>query len=221
MGIKEETLQYLGYTGQTLSGKDHESIDAAITEVQKIAEPRTVHRVFSLESKQGQLSVQADLSLQSSDLQKLLKNRHSVLILAATLGLEVDRRLRYYAKTDTSHMVIMDAAASALVEQVCDELQDRLPFQNYSFRFSPGYGDVPLDLQKQIVRVLETQKRIGMTLTKSLMMLPQKSITGIVGIGGIGEKESQQSCQGCRLFEDCEYRKRGTVCYKTESQPKG
>ncbi len=212
MDIKKETLHYLGYTGQRLSEEENRRIDAAISEVCEAACPGTVHRVFPISRDEKRISIPADLDLNYSDLISLLSDSDEVLVLAATLGLELDRRLRYYARTDASRLVIMDAAASALVERVCDDLQKALPFEKYTFRFSPGYGDVPLLLQKQIVRVLETQKRIGLTLTRSLLMVPQKSITGIVGIGGASKKKS---CEGCALFDTCEFRKRGTVCYAT------
>ncbi|MBN1891955.1 MAG: hypothetical protein JW780_04175 [Clostridiales bacterium] len=212
MDIKKETLNYLGYNGQSLTDKEDQQIDDAIAEVVEVSNPKTTHRVFPVTREGDKLSIPADLDLNYSDLVRLLSDSHQVLIIAATLGLELDRRLRYYAKTDASRLVLMDAAASALVERVCDDFQEALPFRKYTFRFSPGYGDVPLVMQKQIVRVLDTQRQIGMTLTRSLMMIPQKSITGIVGIGG---RPIRRSCEDCALFGHCEFRKRGTVCYAT------
>lgn len=218
MGIREETLRYLGYSGQILTDEEDRRVSESIDELMSIATPLSSHRVFPLTVSEGKLSVPAEINLNYPDLYRLLENSHSVLLIAATLGLELDRRLRYYAKTDASKLVIMDAAASALIEKYCDDLQEKLPFTGYTFRFSPGYGDVPLTMQKEIVRILETEKRIGLTLTGSLLMIPQKSMTGIVGIGG--EKKSR-SCEGCRLFDQCEYRKRGTVCYKVSQMPTG
>jgi hypothetical protein len=209
MDIREETLRYLGYSGQALTDEENRRVSDAIAELMSLANPMSSHRVFPLTVLDGKLSVPAEIDLNYPDLYQLLEKSHSVLLIA--LGLELDRRLRYYAKTDASKLVIMDAAASALIEQYCDDLQEKLPFTGYTFRFSPGYGGVPLTMQKEIVRVLETEKRIGLTLTGSLLMIPQKSLTGIVGIGG--EKKSR-SCDGCRLFDQCEYRKRGAVCYK-------
>jgi len=218
MGIREETLRYLGYSGQVLTDEEDKRVSDAIAELISVANPLSSHRVFPLTVSDGKLSVPAEIDLNYPDLYRLLEKSHSVLLIAATLGLELDRRLRYYAKTDASKLVIMDAAASALIEQYCDDLQEKLPFTGYTFRFSPGYGGVPLTMQKEIVRVLETEKRIGLTLTGSLLMIPQKSLTGIVGIGG--EKKSR-SCEGCRLFDQCEYRKRGAVCYKVSQIPTG
>lgn len=49
-------------------------------------------------------------------------------------------------------------------------------------RFSAGYGDLPLEVQKDIFRVLDCPRKIGLTLNDSLLMSPTKSVTAIVGI---------------------------------------
>ena len=49
-------------------------------------------------------------------------------------------------------------------------------------RFSPGYGDFDLKYQKDILEYLDANKKIGISLTDSLMMIPTKSITAIIGI---------------------------------------
>ena len=70
-------------------------------------------------------------------------------------------------------------------------------------RYSPGYGDLSLESQKQVFALLNPPKYIGVTLNDSLLMSPSKSVTGIIGIGGCDKKED---CANCNL-ENCEYRK--------------
>jgi len=48
-------------------------------------------------------------------------------------------------------------------------------------RFSPGYGDLSLENQKLFFKALELEK-MGMKLTESLMMFPEKSVTAIAGV---------------------------------------
>lgn len=211
--LRDETLRYLQYTDQTLSAEQDALIDSAIEEVLAYAEPRTVHRVFDLFPKDGLLAVDAILDLHYTDLQKLLAGCDRCLLIAGTLGIGLDRRLRYYASFDMSRYVIMDAAANAYVEEICDKLQESLPFAKQTFRFAPGYGDVPMTLQKQLLQVLDASRRIGLTLTPSLLMIPQKSISGI---SGIGRDSRARTCDGCRMYEDCEYRRNNTVCYQTK-----
>lgn len=209
--LREETLRYLRYTDQALTDEQNALIDTAIAEVIEQAVPRTVHRVFELKEKNGLLAVDAALDLHYADLQKLLAGCGSCLLVAGTLGARLDQRMRYYSNFDMTRYVIMDAAANAYVEEICDRLQESLPFSDLTFRFSPGYGDVPISLQKQLLEVLDTGRRIGLTLTSQMLMVPQKSISGIVGIG---RNSKQKSCSGCIRYDDCEYRRNSTVCYQ-------
>lgn len=209
--LREETLRYLRHTNQELSAGQNDLIDSSIEEVLTYAEPRTVHRIFDLKEENRMLSIEAELDLHYADLQKLLSGCGQCLLIAGTLGVALDRRLRYYSRLDMTRYVVMDAAASALVEETCDKLQESLPFSHLTFRFSPGYGDVPLSMQKQLLQVLETRKRIGLTLTPTLLMVPQKSISGIVGIG---QEDKKRTCNGCKMIENCEYRRNHTVCYQ-------
>ena len=49
-------------------------------------------------------------------------------------------------------------------------------------RFSPGYGDVPLSLQRDVLAVLDAQRKLGITLSDTFFMTPCKSVTAFVGI---------------------------------------
>jgi len=209
--LREETLRYLKYNNQLLTEEQEALIDESIAEVVDAAEPRTVHRVFDLIEAEGMLAVDAAIVLHYGDLQKLLTGCGQCLFIAGTLGAELDRRMRYFSRIDTVKYVIMDAAASALIEETCDNLQNSLPFSDLTFRFSPGYGDVPLELQKQLLSVLDAGRRIGLTLTPQFLMMPQKSISGIVGIG---ISNAKKTCKDCLREDNCEFRRNHTVCYQ-------
>ena len=75
-----------------------------------------------------------------------------------------------------------------MIESLCDEGEARILMGRASRpRFSPGYGDLPLDAQKMIFSILSPEKHIGLTLNASLMLSPTKSVTAFVGIA----KESE------------------------------
>ena len=107
--------------------------------------------------------------------------------MAGTVGSEVDRLLARYGKLSVAKAVVMQAAAAAMVEAYCNELnamwkKEYLEKGLYLRpRFSPGYGDFPLSAQKQILDGLEAGKRIGITLTEGFLMLPSKSVTAVIG----------------------------------------
>lgn len=81
-------------------------------------------------------------------------------------------------------------------------------------RFSPGYGDLPLKHQPEVLRLLEAQKRLGINLTSSGLMIPRKSVTAIMGISKKKQKKRFKGCEVCSRFMDCEFRKSGASCVK-------
>jgi hypothetical protein len=210
--LREETLRYLKHSSQELTSEQNELVDASIDEVRSYADPRIIHRIFDLQDKNGLLGIDAEIDLHFPDLQKLLTGCGQCMLIAGTLGIKLDQRMRYYSRMDMVRYVIMDAAGSALIEEACDKYQAELPFSKFTFRFAPGYGDVPLTIQKQLLSVLETRKRIGLTLLPSMLMVPMKSISGIVGIG---QEDAKRTCNGCKMVDHCEFRRNNAVCYQT------
>ena len=72
--------------------------------------------------------------------------------------------------------------------------------------FSPGYGDLPLDLQREIFAALDCPKRIGVSLNESLLMSPSKSVSAIIGLGGEANERCTHNCALCTLT-NCLYRR--------------
>lgn len=119
----------------------------------------------------------------SGDLSKNLLGCRRVCILAITLGSETDRLIMKLSKISPAEAFITDAIASAMAESLCDRVE-KLVLNNapHRPRFSPGYGDLPLDIQAPLLSFLNAEKTAGITLSKSLLMSPSKSITAIIGI---------------------------------------
>ena len=83
------------------------------------------------------------------------------------------------AGTGKTYLAVAQAVAAALIEEVCDALQGE--YSSFP-RVSPGYGDFPLDAQKDILKMLETGTKIGLSMTEALMLVPTKSVTAIFAI---------------------------------------
>ena len=123
--------------------------------------------------------------IESRDLAKNLSDCKEVFVFAVTLGHGVDRLLSKMSRLSAADFFVYDAIGSALAESVCDEAEKIIKGNiKCKPRFSPGYGDFPLDLQKDILRTLDAERLLGITLTDSNLMLPQKSITAVMGIRG-------------------------------------
>jgi hypothetical protein len=137
-------------------------------------------------------------------------------VLACTLGAEFDLWMRQLSARDMACAVMLDALGSVYVEAGCDAAEDairaRFPGKHLTDRFSPGYGDLPLDVQPRLL-AFAGASRIGVSLTPSLLMTPQKSVSAIVGIADTPQPAWVRGCAYCTLNGHCQYRKAGTTCH--------
>lgn len=146
------------------------------------------------------------IKVSSKALEKNLCGCDYAYILAATTGASAQRLIERNSIISPLKGVITDCVGSAAIEAFCDKINSE--FENAEFlrpRFSPGYGDLPLETQKDIVDFLQTKKKIGMCLTESLMMVPVKSVTAIIGIGKEKNKCTGPGCMVCKS-PACPYR---------------
>ena len=99
-------------------------------------------------------------------------------------GAEVDALIRQRQAQSMAEAVLCDAAAGA------DRMRMRRGGkkrwrpgwrrgERLTRRYSCGYGDLPLSLQPDFVRVLDTPRKIGLACTPSLLLTPQKSVTAV------------------------------------------
>ncbi len=120
---------------------------------------------------------------ESEQLCKNLKSCNFAYVMAVSLGIGVDRLISRLAVTSPAKSFIADAVASAYAEAAADKLSDILGESGkMKPRFSPGYGDLSLSYQKDVLDFLGAEKTVGITLNESLLMTPSKSITAIQGI---------------------------------------
>ena len=127
-----------------------------------------------------------DIGFGEFESKHLIKNfggAKKAIIMAVTLGHGVDRLIARLSAISASEGFIADALASAYAESAADIAEKRICGDKARPpRFSVGYGDLPLELQPRIVEFLNAGKLLGLTLGKSLLISPKKSITAIVGI---------------------------------------
>ena len=123
-----------------------------------------------------------DFSVESANLAKNLSGCTRVCIMAVTLGAGVDMLLRKKSAVSPSEHFVCDAVASAFAERAADLAEKyfmgdtpRRP------RFSPGYGDLPLEIQRDVLRMCDAGRLLGINLTETNLMIPTKSITAMIG----------------------------------------
>lgn len=200
-----EARRYLGLKGEVPELEDR--LRRAGGLLLDAAAPKGVWQRFPLTRSGDTLSF-AGMETVSEKLSDHLEGCDEVYLLAATLGLGVDRLLERLAVTDVSLAVMVQACAAALLESWCDEYQARMAAEGLYLRprFSPGYGDFPLACQPALLSALEAGKRIGLTVTGANMLSPTKSVTAVIGLSDRKGKCHAGGCATCNK-RDCAFRR--------------
>lgn len=188
---RKETLRYLGYYNNPCATRVEEGAllddmdglfnecEEQVLKAQKLTACYDIYDIVWGES--------LDLGFAKASSKSLAKNLegcNKIVLFAATAGAEIDRLIIKYNRLSPARAVVFQAMGAAVVEQWCDILCDkfRMQFGANRSRFSCGYGDLPLTLQREIFSALNVTKNLGITLSDNCFMTPTKSVTAIVGI---------------------------------------
>lgn len=126
--------------------------------------------------------------VRSTDLARHLDGCGKVVLFAATVGLKAEMEMRKAAVKSPVRALFMDAIGTERIEALCDTFENEIrrfaaaQKREIRPRFSPGYGDLPLETQRQIFAILDCPRRIGLSLTENCMMTPSKSVTAFIGV---------------------------------------
>lgn len=195
----EAVLRYLRYTpGAAVGETIRQRVELALAEVEDLSNFKYIYAHYKEPME----------FMKQTEYQEYLSGAEGYLLCATTLGVQVDRRIKRLQMSDMSDALIFDAAASAYLECRANDFEASLPFENLGFRFCPGYGGTSLQDNRIIAEQLQASQ-IGITFLDSNLMVPMKSMLGIVRLGGRSEK----NCARCTARENCAYRKNGTRCY--------
>ncbi len=164
---RREILRYAGVRG------DAPEIGAILDECLDEIENKLTYKVCY-----GEFPVSFFDTVESEALHKHLEGCEKAVLFAATVGIGVDRLIARYSSISPTKSLLFQAIGAERIEALCDEFNSEFA----GGRFSPGYGDLPLEFQKEIFKVLDCPKRIGLTLNESMLMSPSKSVTAIIGV---------------------------------------
>lgn len=229
---KSEVLRYLGYSGQDVDSDLRARIDGIIAECGRTMHPKGIWRSFPIRIDADSPEVPrvivcgTALVLPGRDICAHLAGATACALLAGTLGMASERELQQRAVRDPLAGLVFDAACTALIESGMDDLEREVRARvaqeglQANGRFSPGYGDLPLSVQPMFLDVLQAQKRLGMAMAPTNMMVPAKSVTAVMGLFETGSPAGNQRtahgkepCAFCAAVDDCEFRRKGTRCY--------
>ena len=185
--LYKEIARYMKASSKD-SGAD-DLIDKCLVECNGKINGKVVYREFPIYCNGNELNI-GFTSTQSNDLKRLLldNNCTSIILFAATIGLGIDRLILRNSRISPAKALCLQAIGSERVEALCNvfslELKGKYEAMGCTLtpRFSPGYGDLPLSMQKEIFTALNCERLLGITLNDSLLMTPTKSVTAIIGV---------------------------------------
>lgn len=182
---RREALRYAGVRG------DVPEVTALLEECIADASPHLSYKLCYAYYPLTRVKFSLDLGfarVESRGLAEHLEGCSQVIVIAATLGVAYDRFLAKAVKTSPTKALLLDGLGAERIEALCDlfceeeRIRQEAMGSSLTRRFSAGYGDLPLELQKSIFCALDCERSIGLTLNESMLMSPQKSVTAIIGI---------------------------------------
>lgn len=208
---RAQACRYLGYGNNAPDADTAKRLCACERMLLTAIRPQAIWRIFPLRRQDDALFLEGcALPLPGKDVTAHLQGCTSAALLCATLSASADTCIHTAQITCMTDAVLLDALASAAIEQVCDQAEQALlesfPGTYATWRYSPGYGDFPLSLQTAFLTALNAQKRIGVCATDSNMLVPAKSVTAILGLSDKPLPKGARGCTTCNLRQTCAYR---------------
>ena len=169
----QEVARYMRMGTSVPDGALAARMETLLAEVQACLRPARVWRRVSADGDLRGLGI--------------LAGCRDAYLVCGTLGAGVDALMRRVAVTSGADALIVQAAGTALIERYMDAVEDEIraelaPGESLRMRFSPGYGDFPLEAQRMIFTELDAPRRVGVSLTDTLLMAPSKSVSAVIGV---------------------------------------
>ena len=204
---RNEAVRYLGGAGISLNYRMDRLMDECEKLVLEKASPKFLYVLKDLPCEQ---------LIKGNDIKNHLVGCEKAVVMCATLGVEIDKLIRINQISDMAKAVVLDSFASVAIEQVCREV-DRLLAEKYSgyyftYRFNPGYGDYPIELQSEFLKILDSHRKIGLTANDNYLLTPSKSVTALAGLSKNPVEQKKRGCAMCDMREKCKYSKNGEHC---------
>lgn len=210
---RRETERYLGYRRIAPTEEVTARIEACEKQLRNRSAPKAAWQAFPLDlPEEGHLHA-AGIDIESAKLARNCRGCSVIVMMAATIGPGVDFLIRRAGMVSMTDAAIYQAAGAAMVEEWCDRLNQKIKDymkETYGLsarpRFSPGYGDLPLALQKDFFRILNLPHYCGMSLGDTLLMSPSKSVTAFIGFAEAEDNCVPAGCEVCGK-DNCGFRR--------------
>lgn len=214
---RNQVFHYIGYEdNHKLSARISSLVEDYARHARDLINPLYSYVIKDVEWARGSIAfIQDSIIFKGQVIVELLEHCSQVAIFVVTIGKYLEETAWQLARDGLIlQATVLDAIGSDAVEKAADRVQNRIreiaaaEGLVTSRRFSPGYCDWNIGQQRMLFHAL-TGNTVGVRLTGECLMIPQKSISGIIGIApSNGNVEEYNPCQGCGK-EDCPGRREG------------
>ena len=190
------------------AGTDHaKELEDLVSKVQEIGRPKALYKVSFIDEKGTDSITINGVTFTSLALRKNLDSIERVFPYIATCGTEIDDI--EIEQGDLQRKLWIAFLKGNLLEisiQYLGEHLDRRHKVSKLATMNPGSGDAsvwPIKQQRELFSIFgDVEKLIGVRLTKSLVIAPDMSVSGIL----FPTETDFQSCQLCHR-ENCRFRR--------------
>lgn len=213
----DEALRYMGYKKDIDIENIRPLIKSCEERLLSVINPRYIYKIYDIEHTDNQVHIlNSSIYFNSEDIYSHTEGCSKAVFFAATLSNNADRLISEYQVRDMTSALITDCMASAAIEQVCNHAEEIIKedINGYymTWRFSPGYGDLSIEYQKDFIALTDAMRKIGLTVNSNNILIPRKSVTAIIGLSKEPIPQKRRGCAICSMSKICQFRKRGEHC---------
>lgn len=175
-----DVYEQMGYRNATPDEQTAAETQRLLDEVAVFLRPRFLYTVVS-QLPAFQWGRIIDRQLQGSE---------AYALFVATSGTEYEAfQQRLLKEGDMVRVFVADALGSVIAEKTADRMEDTLQQSidklgwHRTNRFSPGYCGWHVSQQQLLFPLFGVKEPCGIQLTDSSLMVPIKSVSGIIGLG--------------------------------------
>ena len=168
----------------------HEMVKRLYDEHCHLLEPQYKYEIYKVAGSQsGSFSILLDsgVSFVGKGIHTLLSHSRYAAVFLLTVGGGIDEAMKRLSEDDFTEAYFLDGVASTVAQGLLHLLKSDVQAEaqrlgcEVAYRFSPGYAKWELQEQEKIFSLLKGED-IGMSLSDTFYMLPQKSLSGVYGL---------------------------------------
>ncbi len=207
---KQQVLIQIGYdNGDEPSARITSLVNDYIENYHDLIAPSYSYTFCDIKWVEGSnIGLGDSIILRSRIIARLLARCEIVAVFTLTIGSYLEDMVTHLAEEGlVLQATVLDAIGSGITEELANHVENKIKrIANagnlvISRRFSPGYCDWKVNQQKMVFRAMDNDTG-GVRLTDSNLMIPRKSVSGIIGIGLPGKNiESYNPCLTCKKKE--------------------